>query len=210
MTMALWFLVGCRPPDVEAVLSSWSEPPEGMDTDVWQDAQRAWSCGVAGGHSWSAVLGVADFSLPSDERRLWVVDLQTHEVLVHDRVAHGSGSGERQARVFSDAAGSHATSLGLYRGRWPYHGKHGRSLRLDGLEASNRSARARAVVVHPSRYMDDDWVAEHGAPGRSWGCFAVDPDLSDRVVDALRGGLLLSWADQDEWREHSPFLRGCD
>jgi hypothetical protein len=203
-----WLLLSaCSAPDADAIVADRSDqPPDGLAEPVWEDALTAWSCAVDGRHTRSAVLGIADFSRPSDAPRLWVVDLESGEVLVHDRVAHGSGSGGRFATEFSSEPGSHATSLGLYRGVRPYHGKHGRSLLLDGLEPANATARARAVVVHPSTYVDDGWVAKHGRVGRSWGCFAVDPDLADRVVDALHGGTLLAWAPDEDWRTTSPFL----
>jgi hypothetical protein len=206
----MWMLLtACTAPDVDGILAlRRDQPPEGLKRPVWDDALTAWACAVDAGETRSATVGIADFSRPSEARRLWIVDLETGDVLVHDRVAHGSGSGDRFATRFSDKPGSHATSLGLYRGVRPYRGKHGRSLLLDGLEPANESARARSVVVHPSTYVDDAWVAKHGRPGRSWGCFAVDPDVADPVVDALSGATLLAWADDDAWRAASPFL-GC-
>ncbi|MFW5822897.1 MAG: murein L,D-transpeptidase catalytic domain-containing protein, partial [Tangfeifania sp.] len=39
------------------------------------------------------ILTVVDFSLPSTEKRLWVIDLSTNKVLFNDWVAHGKNSG---------------------------------------------------------------------------------------------------------------------
>ena len=203
--MWLW-LAGCLRPDVDRILAERASAPEGLGEEAWSDGLSAWACAVDAGRTRSSTLGIADFSLPSEVPRLWVVDLDTGDLVVHDRVAHGSGSGERFATRFSPEPGSHATSLGVYRAGLVYEGRNGRSLQLDGLEPSNATARERAVVVHPSTYVDDRWVADHGRTGRSWGCFAVDPDLADTVIDALRGGVLLAWADVDAWRSSSPFL----
>ena len=38
------------------------------------------------------ILSVVDFSLPSNQKRLWVI--RNNKVLVHCRVAHGKNSGE--------------------------------------------------------------------------------------------------------------------
>ena len=194
MYSALLSLFACRPPDTEQILSSWQAPPDGISEPLWADATEAWARGIRDGHSWSTTLGLVDFSLPSTALRLWIVDLESQQTLLNDRVAHGSGSGDLYARSFSDEPGSHASSLGLYRATWPYQGKNGRSLRLEGLDPSNRSALSRAIVIHPSRYMDDTWIATHGRPGRSWGCFAVDPDISDTVINTLKGSLLFAWS----------------
>lgn len=184
-------------------------PPE-LGPEVLRDLQTALRCAAVQGHTTSTVAGVIDFSLASDQRRLWVVDLQDGRVLFHERVAHGSGSGGRFATRFGDEEGSHRSSLGLYRTGRTYHGKHGRSLRLDGLEPSNAHARDRAIVIHAADYVTDSFVREHGRAGRSWGCPALDPAVAQQVIDDLpQGTLLLAWHPDEAWRASSPFL-GCD
>lgn len=203
-------LIGCRPLDVQGMLSAWESPPEGVTDELWEDARKAWGCGARAGQTWTTMLGIVDFSQPSEERRFWVIDMDSHDLVVYDRVAHGSGSGGRRAGHFSNVAGSHASSLGLYRATWPYQGKNGLSLKLDGLEPSNNAAMSRSVVIHPSSYVDESWIARHGQAGTSHGCFSVDPDLSETIIDALRGGLLFAWSDDERWQHESPFLGGCD
>ncbi len=188
-----------------AVGGAWR--PEGLGQAAWQDAVDAWSCAAARGEVSRETLAVIDLTLPSDRARLWVVDLQAQSVLLHVRVSHGSGSGLRYASSFSNEEGSHATSLGLYRASETYQGKHGRSLKLDGLEPSNAAARSRSVVVHAADYMTDAFVAKNGRAGRSWGCPAVDPGVSDALIDALEGGgALYAWHGGDPWRSSSPLL----
>jgi hypothetical protein len=203
--MLLLTLLACRTPSYDpspvlAGLGDWA--PDGVPARVWREGRTAFAC-AASRHARQPTLGLVDFDRPSDEVRLWIVDLAEREVQYQGRIAHGSGSGDRRATRFSDSPGSHQSSLGLYAGAEPYRGKHGRSLRLDGLEAANARARSRAIVVHGAAYADDQ-LAE---VGRSHGCFAVDPDDVGVVVDALDGGLLLASATDPGW--DSPWTADC-
>jgi len=135
-------------------------------------------------------IAVVDFSKPSSQRRLYLVDMLSGDVKSF-LVAHGRGSDvdhDAVADTFSDAMGSHASSLGAFRAAARYQGEHGLSLSLDGLDPSNHSARERAVVVHSQWYVSDRMLAEHGKLGRSWGCFVVDPAVIESLVAHLEGG----------------------
>jgi hypothetical protein len=127
---------------------------------------------------------IADFTRSSKEKRLLVVDMtgKRPRIVGTEYVAHGSGSDPGRtgkATIFSNAARSLASSLGLYRVAERYSGKHGRSYRLDGLTPGyNDNARDRAVVMHTSAY------AESG--GRSWGCPAVSEGALKRIE---KGGM---------------------
>lgn len=139
------------------------------------------------------ILVVADFARPSTEPRFAIVDLKTGMVDAM-LTAHGKGSDpghDGVAEVFSDATGSNASSTGAYLTSARYFGQHGLSLKLRGLDPTNRSAEARAIVLHSAPYMTDAFVAAHGKPGRSWGCFVVDPARVRAVVDRLEGGALI-------------------
>lgn len=83
-------------------------------------------------------LTVIDFSIPSTEKRLWVLDLDTKQVLFHTLVAHGHNSGENVATNFSNENESNMSSLGFYVTASEYVGKHGRSLKLQGLDSTLR------------------------------------------------------------------------
>ncbi len=137
-------------------------------------------------------LALIDFSRPSVDRRFWIFDLQTKRLLLSDFVAHGRGSGDNFARVFSNREGSLQTSLGLFTTAESYVGIHGRSLRLDGLEPGiNDQARARAIVVHGAEYVDPQLAITQGRIGRSFGCPALRPAVVNKVIDALQGGQML-------------------
>ena len=83
------------------------------------------------------------------------------------------------------------SSLGFYITKGTYHGKHGLSLRLGGLEKGiNDKAEARAIVLHGA-----DYIGEHrkGAAymGRSFSCPAVPRNLSDKVISTIKEGSVL-------------------
>lgn len=183
-----------------------------LDRDVLHHALRATDCARQAGHEASARrLTVIDYSLPSTERRLWVFDLVSGDLLHHELVAHGRGTGENMATRFSNRPGSKQTSLGLYVTQETYQGGNGYSLRLRGLEPGvNDKARDRAIVMHGAWYVSDDFAREHGRLGRSWGCPALDDAVARRVIDDIRDGtLLFSYYPDAAWLEASPYLRGC-
>ena len=140
---------------------------------------------------------IADFDRRSSEPRLFLFDVRDNHVQSY-LCAHGKGSegptDDGYANIFSNQPGSNCTSLGVYRCAETYNGKHGFSMRLDGLEASNSNARARAVVVHGADYVSQYMIRRTGRIGRSDGCLAVENRFATEVVSALTGGsLVLAW-----------------
>lgn len=135
-------------------------------------------------------LAVMDYTQPSDQKRLYIFDLETG-LYRQELAAHGIGSGNRYAKDFSNVRNSHQSSLGAFiTDQGPYQGKHGKSLRLNGMEESNDAARRRAIVIHGSKYVNERIVRETGRIGRSWGCPAVDRKISSQLIDTLKGGTL--------------------
>ncbi len=138
------------------------------------------------------VLTLIDFTKPSTEQRLWVIDMAERRVIFHTWVAHGQGSGDNYATQFSNRNGSHQSSLGLYLTGDTYNGGNGYSLLLDGLEPGvNDHARERAIVVHGAAYANPSVIASAGRLGRSWGCPALPPDVTRPVIDAIKEGSVL-------------------
>jgi hypothetical protein len=183
-----------------------------LDPAVLHGALGAMYCAIAHGAGAAQRLAVIDFSLPSSERRIWIFDLDTRSVLLHDLVAHGQGSGGDLAKVFSNREGSHQSSIGLFRTSESYYGKHGYSLRMDGLEPGiNDKARERAIVIHAADYVDASWVTRQGRIGRSQGCPAVNPAVASLVVDSLKGGqFMFAWYPDEHWLATSSFLNCPD
>jgi len=139
------------------------------------------------------VVAVADFSLPSRASRLHLVNVADGRVSSH-WVAHGRGSDPAHTgwlERFSNEPCSHATSAGVYVTGDTYFGAHGRSLRLEGLEATNSNAASRAIVVHGAWYVSPAMIGRFGMLGRSEGCFAVAETSLDEVVSRLAAGRLI-------------------
>ena len=138
------------------------------------------------------LLTVIDFDLPSTEKRLWVLDLAKHEILFHTLVAHGHNSGENEATNFSNTDQSNMSSLGFYATGSEYEGKHGRSLKLQGLdEGFNTNAASRSVVMHGADYVSEAFIKQNGRLGRSLGCPALPMELKDQIIETVTGGTCL-------------------
>ena len=158
-----------------------------------------------------ATLTVIDYSRPSTERRLWTFDLATGEALHHELVAHGQGSGGDRATLFSNVPDSHQSSLGLFATAETYVGKHGYSLRLDGLDPGfNDRARERAIVIHGAPYVSEAFARAQGRLGRSWGCPALGDHVARDVIDSIKGGnLVFAYYPSQTWLNGSPLLGDC-
>lgn len=139
------------------------------------------------------ILAIADMTQPSTAKRFYLIDLEKKELVMRTYVAHGQASGELFATAFSNREGSHQTSLGLYRiGAEIVSPKHGAALLLHGLERGiNCKALEREVIMHGADYVSDEFIAEHGRLGRSWGCPAVSRADMPRMLELLADGGLL-------------------
>ncbi len=185
---------------------------QSLDNRVLRLALGAVACARSSGQVRNdRLLTVIDYSKASTQPRLWVLDLEHEQVLFEELVAHGKGSGENFATRFSNADGSHQTSLGLFRTADTYVGGNGYSLRLDGLEAGfNDRARERAIVMHGAPYVSDDNVRAVGRLGRSHGCPALRPSIARSVIDTIKqGSLVFAYYPDKHWLQGSHFLNGC-
>jgi L,D-transpeptidase catalytic domain len=156
------------------------------------------------------IITIIDFSLPSTEKRLFVIDLENKKILFNCLVAHGKNSGENYATSFSNDAQSLKSSLGFFITSETYTGKNGYSLRLDGLEKNiNDNARTREIVIHGADYVSEKFIKQYGRLGRSWGCPSVPPDILNELVDKIsNGSCLFIYADDKYYRENSVFISG--
>jgi hypothetical protein len=146
----------------------------------------------AGAKVRSDVLAIIDYSIPSSERRFWVFDLQHDQLLFHELVAHGKNSGANLATRFSNAPGSLMTSLGVFVTGNSYMGEHGLALRLNGLDkGENDNSLSRAIVIHGAWYVSESLAQKTGQIGRSWGCPAVRPEISSKLIHTLEDGAVL-------------------
>lgn len=153
-------------------------------------------------------LAIADFTQSSGNRRLYVLDMEQKKLVMQTWVAHGRNSGWDCASSFSNREGSFQSSLGFYRTLGTYQGKHGLSLRLEGLEAGiNDEAYRRAIVMHGADYVSEEFVRQNGRLGRSQGCPAVPVKDHQALIRLLSGGsALFIYSDSDGYLAESPLL----
>jgi hypothetical protein len=190
--------------------SSWEDAEIGdVNTKVFATALKAAATAVARGDAKDpGTLTIIDFSRPSTQRRMWVYDLRSRTLLFDELVSHGRGSGAAMATAFSNVPESNRSSLGLYRAAETYIGKHGYSLRLDGLEKGiNDRARERAIVMHAADYVNEKAARAQGYLGRSLGCPALRPAVARQVIDAVKGGgLIFAYYPDPQWLRTSKYL----
>lgn len=133
------------------------------------------------------ILTLVDFSMSSNTKRLWVIDMATNTILYNSLVAHGRNTGEEFANSFSNANSSFKSSLGFYATGEIYNGKHGMSLRLDGLEKGiNNNARERGVVIHSADYVSNSFIKNNKRLGRSQGCPAIPAESLNGIVNTIK------------------------
>jgi len=150
------------------------------------------------------IISIIDFSLPSTEKRLYVVDLRNYQVLYKTYVAHGRNSGGLMANSFSNNASSNKSSLGFYKTLGTYMGKHGYSLKLQGLEKGiNDNAYQRAIVMHGADYVNPGYIPKLGYIGRSQGCPAVSPQEATPIINAIKDGSCLFIYSPNSAYQHS-------
>ena len=138
-------------------------------------------------------IAIADFAAPSATPRFHLVNLEDGRA-TSKLVAHGSGSDPAHTgwlQRFSNQNGSNASCEGAFVTDGYYVGKHGKSQRLMGLDATNNNALDRAIVVHAAWYANPDMIDRRGMLGRSQGCFAVGENELAEVFERLGPGRMI-------------------
>jgi hypothetical protein len=156
------------------------------------------------------IITIVDFSKPSTEKRFFVIDLQNKKLLYRCFVAHGKNSGENYAKNFSNQQSSLESCLGFFLTAETYNGKHGYSLRLDGLEKNiNDNSRAREIVIHGADYVSQEFIDKYGRLGRSWGCPALPNEIAKAVIDIIsNGSCLFIYGNDKYYMENSKLITG--
>ena len=138
------------------------------------------------------ILSIADMSLPSGKKRLFIIDVKNYKLLFVTYVAHGKNTGLDKAFYFSNEPESNKSSVGFYTTLGTYTGTHGYSLRLQGQEIGfNNKALERDIVVHSADYVNESVVKSQGYVGRSLGCPAVSSQLFRPIIDKIKDGTCL-------------------
>lgn len=154
------------------------------------------------------ILTLIDFSKPSTEERLYILDMKQKRLICSSVVSHGRNSGNNYATSFSNISGSYKSSLGFYVTENTYNGKNGYSLILDGLESGiNDKAKERAIVMHGAPYSNPSVIASSGRLGRSLGCPAVPQALCKKIINTIKGGtILFIYANDKNYAKKSTIL----
>lgn len=154
------------------------------------------------------LITIIDFTKPSTQKRMFVLDVENGKILYKTYVAHGQKSGREYANQFSNIPESFQSSLGFYETTTTYIGKNGYSLKLKGLEAGiNNKAEERAVVMHGAPYVSENFIDSHGYLGRSWGCPALPEHLNRPIIDKIKNGsCLFIYKDNNAYLTNSKLL----
>jgi hypothetical protein len=181
----------------------------GMKENVFSIAMQGFKKLVSKGsvHN-DDLITIADFSQPSNQKRLYVVDLKDKKVLFNEFVAHGVNSGTLWAKSFSNEESSLKSSPGFYSTQDVYNGGNGYSLRLNGLEKNiNDNALARSVVMHGAPYVNQSFANAMGYLGRSWGCPAVPMAHHKAIINTIKGGsCLFIYTTENNYLQRSTVL----
>jgi len=155
-----------------------------------------------------SVITIIDYRKASKNKRFFVINLVEKKVLYSTLVAHGKGSGAQFAEIFSNKPGSLKSSIGFFITDDSYYGKHGYSLKLQGVEPGvNDKAMQRAIVIHGASYVSESFIKRYGRLGRSWGCPALPEDITREVIDKIKGGsCLFVYSEDQDYLKKSTFL----
>jgi hypothetical protein len=128
------------------------------------------------------LITIVDYSRPSNERRMFVIDISTHKVLHNTWVGHGGGKDRSQeagidkfgsSPMTSNALGSLLSSEGFYIAKKAGFGDTFlNNVSLQGIDVNNSTLASRAIVIHGWRtpnqeYVNKTWVmSESNHPKR--------------------------------------------
>ncbi|MBZ5857914.1 murein L,D-transpeptidase catalytic domain-containing protein [Flavihumibacter profundi] len=143
---------------------------------------------------------LVDMSVKSNKNRFFVVNLKTGAIEMSSLVAQGRGSERLNLdKDYSNNPGSNCSSLGVYKIGKPYEGDFGRSYRLYGMDATNRNAYQRSIVLHS---MGSIPTVETNFPiWQSEGCPSVSPVMLEKLGSLIDGSKkpVLMWMYDDSY-----------
>jgi len=144
-------------------------------------------------------LTIVDFSIPSKDKRMWIINLNSDKVVIKALVANGKNSGLYKGTRFSNAHGTLESSLGVYLTGTTYYGNDGLSMHVHGLQPGlNSNAYSRTIEFHGATYVSPRFAKIYGRVGRSWGCFAMDKAIVPKVTSMIKNGsVVFAYADNN-------------
>ncbi len=184
------------------------EEAPALSQNVINSVMTALKCAKKNEIEHNHILTIIDYSLPSNEKRLWVFDLSTSKLLFNTYVSHGIKSGSLSSQYFSNQYNSKASSIGIFSTEKEYRGRHGDSLKLLGLDKKfNDNAYNRFIVMHGAWYVEEWFIKKYGRPGRSWGCPVLPQTMAKPIIDTIKdNAFLLVYYPNNTWLSESKFL----
>lgn len=176
---------------------------EGLSKHILQLGINAYHYAEVHGRVTKPYLVIADLSMLSKYKRLWIINVKTDKIVEHTYVANGKNSGLFRGTRFSNTPRSLQSSLGVYTTGPIFYGNDGISMRINGLEPGiNSNAYSREVVFHGAWYVSQAFVNKYGRVGRSWGCFALPKSQISKVAHMINdGSVVFAYAPQEN---HDP------
>jgi hypothetical protein len=195
---------------IQFIYDSLNLEAAGLNRKAFDYALAGWDKLLKQGKLWNdSIIAIADFSQPSSQRRLYVLDIKNFKLLFHTLVAHGRNSGKEWATYFSNKPASYKSSPGFYITKQAYHGSNGYSLKLDGIENGiNDKASRRAIVMHGANYVDESYISSQGYIGRSQGCPAIPLREAKLIINTIKEGTCFYiYTANRFYSSRSPLLR---
>ena len=153
-------------------------------------------------------LTIIDYTKPSTEERLYVIDLGMPRLAFQSLVSHGRNTGNNYAKRFSNKPGSLTSSIGFFVTGRTYIGQHGYALKLKGVELKfNDNAGKRYIVIHGANYVSQAFIKKYGRLGRSWGCPVLPVPFARPIIEAIKdGSCLFIYFDDADYMRNSEYL----
>lgn len=152
-------------------------------------------------------LTIVNFSRPSNQKRLWVINMKNGNTEYFTYVAHGQNSGLNAAKHFSNRPNSHESSIGVYLTGKTYYGRDGHSMRLHGLDKGfNSNAFTRDIVMHPAWYVSKTFAEKYGRIGRTYGCFGISKAIAQKIISKIKDGtVMVAYYPSEKWLSSSKY-----
>ena len=172
---------------------AWNIATAGISTEVFTYAIKGFNClSQTNKINNTDIITIIDFSKPSTQKRLYILNLTSGEILFNTLVAHGRNTGLLYPSSFSNKSSSYESSLGFYVTLNTYTGNNGYSLKLQGCEKGfNDNALQRNIVLHGAAYVNESFIQQNGFLGRSYGCPAVPFEIHHQIIDLIKNGSCL-------------------
>lgn len=157
-------------------------------------------------------LTIVDFSQHSSQKRMYVIDTKSFNIVYKSLCAHGKNTGKAEAQDFSNKPGSLKSSYGFFIAQETYTGKFDLAMRLDGLEYCNSKARDRGIVVHGADYATPSFLEKNdNVLGRSFGCPSLPKEDAPSIINTIKdGSCFFIYSPNKSYPKYSKILNDFD